>query len=76
MEGNLEQNACRSIVIEQNGNVWGNNKPFCFVNASLSMNQSLWKWENCDIPECGKDCFRPGVDADDGKGIPECISFK
>lgn len=40
---------------------WGEGKPFCFVNASLDVDPSLWVWEECDIPICSVDCIRDGT---------------
>ena len=33
-------------------------KPFCFYEANTDVPEEDWKWEECDIPICEKNCSR------------------
>ena len=48
----LERDGCRSIP-EINGG-----RPFCFYEGSTDIPEENWKWEECDIPVCEKNCTR------------------
>lgn len=62
-----ERDGCRSIP----GSSFANGKPFCFVNASLSLPMDSWSWEECDVPVCEVDCARPHVKSD----LPLCQEY-
>ena len=63
--GDLTGNGCR------NPKGLGNGKPMCYYEGSLDIPLPLWKWENCDIPECERDCTRDPLNTD----LPYCEEF-
>ena len=48
----LERDGCRSIPEINEG------RPFCFYDASADIPEEDWKWEECNIPVCEKNCTR------------------
>jgi hypothetical protein len=53
------------------GSPLADGKPFCFVKADPASDVTEWEWEECDIPVCGTDCTRDGVDPPDDR-LPSC----
>ena len=43
----------------------------CYYEGSLDTSILTWKWENCDIPECEKDCTRDPLNTE----LPYCTEF-
>ena len=58
-------------MISEQGSPWGEGKPFCFTKAGPTIEQTRWEWEECDIPVCGTDCIRDGIDPLD-PDLPIC----